>query len=99
MAGVELPLAGVRSLRREEHVTGVGPLPGAAPVAMAQLAAAAAGVGPQGADVGTKNSLNVVLEKVALMLGGRGDKQSGLQITHTHTRDSTDVTHLRFGKR
>lgn len=101
VAGVELPLAGVRSLRREEHVTGVGVLPGTAPVAVAQLAAAAAGVGPQGADVGTQNSLNIVLEKFALMLGGMGDKQSGLQITHTHTqtRDSSDVTHLRFGKR
>lgn len=68
VAGVELPLAGVRSLRRKEHVTGVGVLPGAAPVAVAQLAAAAAGVGPQGADVGTQNSLNIVLEKFALML-------------------------------
>lgn len=72
-------------------MTGVGALPGAAPVAMAQLEAAAAGVRPQGMDVGTQNSLNVVLEKVALMLGGMGDKQG--YKSHTHTRRTLRTLH------
>lgn len=66
-----------------EHVTRAGVLPEAAPVAAAQLEAAAAGVGPQRPDEGTQDSADVVSEKDALMLEGRRKWEVYMQMTHT----------------
>lgn len=72
VAGIEPPLHRVRRHTREEHVPRVGVSPGAAPVAVAEFEAAAAGVGLEGADEGTQDGVKVVAEEAALVLGGFG---------------------------
>lgn len=87
-------------IRVREHVTRAGVLPEAAPVAAAQLEAAAAGVGPQRPDEGTQDSADVVSEKDALMLEGRRKWEVYMQMTHNdewprlgtvHTLDLANV--------
>lgn len=58
-------------------------LPRAAPVAVAELQAAAMGVGPQRSYEGAQNGLDVVSEKDALMLGVGWEKGRRLH-TDTH---------------
>lgn len=60
MAGIELLRLGRHT--REEHVTRAVVLPDAAPVALTECKAAAAGVSRQGPDEGTQDRVKVVLE-------------------------------------
>lgn len=93
VAGIELSLIRLGRHTREEHVTRVGASPDAAPVALAEFEAAAAGVSRQGPDEGTQDSVKVVPEEAALALGRFGEKQSGLHVRNAHRCTRTEHFH------
>lgn len=86
-AGEEVDLIRIRghSWTGGDHVTRAGASPGAAPVAVAKLEAAAVCVRPQRPDEGTQGRVYVVSEKDALMLEGGRRGGGYTQNTHTYT--------------
>lgn len=101
MAGIELSLIRLGRRTREEHVARAVVSPDAAPVALAEFEAAAAGVSRQGADEGTQDRVKVVLEEAALALERFGEKQSDVRNSRTRTCAEPyreRCAHLGFGE-